>query len=208
MARTIPMTEGSDPDPANAADSALETNIGRETQGVPAAVLVGAIALLVVLVSLPRFRAHVLRANQEDARLTLDLLGQTVFAEGWLDGFDPGKAPEELFDVVLSEDRLLHRFQDARRVEGAPQMLHHGYLVDTGNVLAGGLRRPALVTWPSTYGKSGDTAFARTRDGSMYAHRNGGLWTGPAHPLIHADLSDEGWKLVRRPSAMAASAKN
>lgn len=207
MARTIPTTSGSDPDPSVAADSPLDASKGSETQGVPAAVLVGAIALLVVLVSLPRFRAHVLRANQEDARLTLDLLSQTVFAEGWLDGFEPGKAPEELYDVVLSEERLLHRFQDGRRVEGAPQLLHHGYLVDTGNVLTGAQGRPALVAWPNTYGSSGDVAFARTRDGSMYAHRNGGLWSGPGHPLIHADLSDEGWQLIRRPSGAEATTK-
>ncbi len=198
MARAIQTTPASDPDPLPKTVGAADAK-GAETQGVPAAVLVGAIALLVVLVSLPRFRAHVLRANQSDARLTLDLLGKTVFAEGWLEGFGAAAAPDELYDVVLSEKPLVHRFQDARRVEGAPQMLHHGYLVDTGHVVTGALRRPALVTWPNTYGRSGDAAFARTRDGAMYAHRNGGLWSGLAHPLIHADLSDEGWRLIRGP---------
>lgn len=202
------MDTGTDPDSSVQADPNPDAKAASDTQGVPAAVLVGAIALLVVLVSLPRFRAHVLRANQDDARLTLDLMGQTVFAEGWLDGFAPGAAPDELYDVVLSEERLVHRFQDARRVEGAPHMLHHGYLIDTGHVVTGApLSRPALVAWPETYGRSGDVAFARTQDGALYAHRNGGLWSGTSHPLLHADLSDEGWQIIRPPTPAAALTK-
>ena len=49
--------------------------------GVPAVLLVGAIAVLVIVVSMPRFRAHVLDANRVDAEQTIELLSLIHISE-------------------------------------------------------------------------------------------------------------------------------
>lgn len=186
---------------ANAsADQALSAPVEARSEGVPGALIVGTIALLVVLVSLPRFRAHALEANRGDARLALGLLSDRVFAPEWQAGIAGGSAPDDLHEVIRRDARLDHRFPDARRVD-APgglhdALLHHGYLFDTGHVVVDGIRVPALVAWPEVYGRSGDMAYARTGDGAVYAHGNEGLWSGVAGALMDADLADEGWRQI------------
>ena len=180
------------------------------SEGVPGALIVATIAILVVMVSLPRFRAHVLDANRDDARLALGLLSDRIFAPEWQAGLEGGRAPEDLHGVISSDARLNHRFPDARSLEvpGGPHdvLLHHGYLFDTGHVVVNGTRVPALVAWPEVYGRSGDMAYARTGDGAVYAHGNEGLWSGVAGALMDADLADEGWQQVSPPrEAPAAS---
>lgn len=168
--------------------------------GVPGALIVATIAILVVMVSLPRFRAHVLDANRDDARLALGLLSERIFAPEWQAGLEGSLAPEDLHGVISSDARLNHRFPDARslEVQGGLHdvLLHHGYLFDTGHVVVNGTRVPALVAWPEIYGRSGDMAYARTGDGALYAHGNEGLWSGVAGALMDADLADEGWQQV------------
>lgn len=168
-----------------------------EAEGVPAALLVGAIALLVGLVSLPRFRAHVLRANRIDAPVTLDLLGAYVFSDDWQRSRQEDGAPDNLFALIEGEERLRHRFPDARRFagpDGETILLHHGYLFGTGILVDGALRHPALVAWPSEFGRTGDAAFIKTGAGRTFGHDNRGLWSGRGSPLVEADLSDEGWR--------------
>lgn len=171
------------------------------SEGVPGAWIVGTIALLVVLVSLPRFRAHVLEANRKDARLTLALISQRVFEPEWQSALPEGTAPGDLYSVIQIDDRLRHRFPDARQPEGRHELLHHGYLFDTGHVVIDGLRTPALVAWPDLFGRTGDLAFARTGDGAVYVHANEGLWSGAGSVLMDADLADEGWRRISAPTA-------
>ncbi len=197
---------------------------GTEARGIPAALLIGSIALLVVLVSLPRFRAHVLDGNRADARVALRILGTAVFEPNPLGRLDRtsedahlrGLSPREdrreartnaqprsdealsLYDVVRLSDWLHHRFPDARPLAGPTGLLHHGYRIDTGYVLDGPLRRPALVAWPDVFGRSGDAAFARTAEGSVFRHPNGGLWSGAGRDLTLVDLSDESWQALSR----------
>ena len=169
--------------------------------------LIGAIAVLVVVVSMPRFRAHVLEANREDAQLTLTLLGSRVFEEP-LPGEATNEAPAMAFgilDLVKATKRLDHRFPDARSTSTAGELLHHGYRFATGFVLEGLSRRGALVAWPNDYGRSGDIAYATTADGVLWGHPNRGLWSGADRTpkqqgnnqgLLIVDLSDEGWVKV------------
>ena len=83
----------------------------------------------------------------------------------------------------------------------------------------GHVEENALVAWPDTYGRTGDHAFAAMRDGSIYAHPNGGLWSGAdsattgkksvptasdilsggAQGLMDVDLSDESWVMIAAP---------
>lgn len=180
--------------------------------GIPAALLVSAIAVLVIVVSMPRFRAHVLDANREDARLTIALLGSAVFnnklpeglpltsgkstpaggLEEAAEGHEPG-----LFEFVRDVKRLRHRFPDARATGTAGELLHHGYRFATGYVHKDLARHEVLVAWPDSYGKSGDVAFAAMEDGSIYGHPNHGLWSGE-ESSVHPDQAVQ-------PSGSAAS---
>ena len=173
------------------------------SEGVPGELIVTTIAILVVLVSLPRFRAHVLDANRDDARLALGLLSERIFAPAWQANLEGRPAPEDLHGVIVGDAKLDHRFPDARplRAPGGLHdvLLHHGYLFDTGHVVVDGTRVPALVAWPEVFGRSGDMAYARTGDGSLFAHGNEGLWSGVTGALIDADLADEGWRRVSPP---------
>ncbi|MGK0482877.1 MAG: hypothetical protein ACJAQ3_002859 [Planctomycetota bacterium] len=209
--------------------------------GIPAALLVSAIAVLVVVVSMPRFRAHVLDANRKDAKLTIGLLGGAVFRNSLPRGLpmpleSKPASPDEissslrasgakepgLYELVLNVKRLDHRFPDARTTETAGELLHHGYRFATGYVHRNLTEELALVAWPDAYGKSGDIAFATTKDGSIYGHPNRGLWSGserasavqdPAEllpggtqALFHVDLSDESWVRVTGPVQKAEPA--
>lgn len=164
------------------------------TEPIPGAVIVGMIALLVVVVSLPRFRAHVVRSNRDDVPRTLSLLGGTVFQDGWQSSFPDGRAPETLYGVVRGLEPLDHRFRDASPVEGSTELRHHGYLFDTGRLFGGDGAQTALVAWPVDYGRTGDRAFALTSSGGLFVHRNAGLWNGVTRPLVDVALSDEGWR--------------
>lgn len=165
--------------------------------GIPAALLVSAIAVLVVVVSMPRFRAHVLDANREDAKRTIGLLGGAVFHNTlprglpltfFVDGMAPATVPANqgdlvpedagLYELVRDVKRLHHRFPDARPTGTAGELLHHGYRFATGYLHRNSVEEAALVAWPDAYGKSGDLAFATTSDGSIYGHPNRGLWSG------------------------------
>ena len=193
----------------------LPANQASETRpiggGVPAALLVSAIAVLVVVVSMPRFRAHVLEANREDAELTIGLLGGAVFRRTLptstpmsTQRTSPGASElnrvsaEGLFGLVEGVERLRHRFRDARRTDTPGELLHHGYRFATGYVLTGLREEDALVAWPNTYGKSGDLAFATISDGSIYAHPNHGLWSGadPSTPPPNVAASQESIQLA------------
>lgn len=167
------------------------------TLGVPSSLLIGAIAFLVVLVSLPRFHAHAMDANRTDARITLDVLGAVAFSDELAPDLVPQSGPEALTRLLRQTPALTHRFPDARVSEDTGQFLHHGYRVDTGFVLDGIESWPALVSWPDRFTDTGDAAFALTADGRMYGHPNRGLWSGGRSALRNVDLSDEGWTLLR-----------
>lgn len=178
---------------ANAPASEAAGQAVAEVRGLPSGVLIGAIALLVVLVSLPRFRAHVLSSNREDAQLALVILAPVVFEQQWPEKLRVTDDAPDLSHVVDLTPALAHRFPDARSLEASSGLLHHGYRIDTGFVHDGPLHRPALVAWPDDYGRSGDAAYAITADGTVYAHPNGGLWSGSGRTLALVDLSDESW---------------
>ncbi|MEL6429121.1 MAG: hypothetical protein AAFU73_03210 [Planctomycetota bacterium] len=162
-------------------------------EAIPGAVIVAVIAVLVVVVSMPRFRDHVVRTNRADAPTALRLLGASAFDDSWANGLEADALPRTVHELVLSIDALRHRFRDGRPVQGSTTFEHHGYLFDTGNVLDGPRSRPALVAWPVEFGRTGDAAFAFTAEGSVWVHRNGGLWTGVESPLVDVAISDEGW---------------
>ena len=197
--RPVPPTPAPGPDDALRPHSAGPSDISgrRAPRGVPAGLLIAAIALLVVLVSLPRFHAHAMDANRADARITLDVLGAAAFKGDLSSSLSLAEGPGALSRLVGETPTLTHRFPDARVAEDTGQFLHHGYRVDTGFVLDGLESWPALVTWPDRFTDTGDAAFALTRDGRMFGHPNRGLWSGGGSGLRTVDLSDESWVLLR-----------
>lgn len=183
---------GSSPDEARPR-TADAPHAARAGETIPGGVIVAVIALLVVVVSMPRFRAHVVGSNRADARKTLALLGGTLFEEQWALELDGADVPETLMGVIEAIPPLQHRFRDARRVPGSTELRHHGYLFNTGHVLDAYGTHAALVAWPVEYARTGDAAFALTAGGELWIHANGGLWTSLERPLVDVDLSDEGW---------------
>ena len=63
------------------------------SEGVPGALIVATIAILVVMVSLPRFRAHVLDANRDDARLAPRPALRSDLRPRMAGGIGGGRAP-------------------------------------------------------------------------------------------------------------------
>lgn len=201
MSETLPPTsQGTFPLPVStgvAEDSMTEGRGAVDENGaaeaIPGGVIVTVIAVLVVVVSMPRFRDHVVRANRADVPTALRLLGAPAFDDSWAAGLKADALPRTLHELVQSIDSLRHRFRDGRAVQGSTELEHHGYLFDTGNIISNGESHAALVAWPVEYGRTGDAAFVFTAQGTVWVHRNGGLWTGIERPLVDVEMSDDGW---------------
>jgi len=135
---------------------------------------------LVFVVSMPRFRAQVLRDNTAGARDTLLLVGEVAERHGHHD----------LRALLEEEASLRHRMPDARPSSSGRRTQVHGYWFDDVRLVTGG---GALGAWPVDFGRTGEDAWIVTDDKRVYRHTNGGLWSGEARPLRHVDLS-RGWK--------------
>ena len=162
-------------------------------QGVPGALIVGTIAILVVLVSLalpgscarcePRRRAFPSGSSRSGS-------SRPSGRRGWRSA-----APDDLHEVIRLDARLDHRFPDARSVDapGGPRRPPPPRLpLRPGHVVVDGQRLPA---WWLARGlrASGDLAYARTGDGRstpMVTRVSGGRHGA----LMDADLADEGWR--------------
>jgi len=164
----------------------------------PGQVLLGALGVVVVLVTLPLLRSLALRSNELDALRALDLLGREVFAAEI-----PVTAVGELFgeDLPLSD-----RLPDTRLLEGGRLMFHHGYLFEVVSTTDGGR---VLRAWPLAHGETGLGAFTSPGPGQLLGHPNqSARWSGagaapPALPLADtaARSEAEGW----RPMLLSAS---
>lgn len=150
--------------------------------GVSAAYLLLALGLLVFVVSMPRFRAHVVEENTADAGTSLLLVGEVAFERG----------EGDLIALLREEASLRHRMRDARPALVSGRLTHHGYFLDDA-LLVDGTR--AFGAWPIDYGRSGRDAWLVTPSGELWRHPNGGRWTGEARPLALVDPSRE-WRRV------------
>jgi hypothetical protein len=160
-------------------------------RGIPLvdAAVLGLIALVVLLVSLPRLRRFALRENEADAIRALRILAldgvahADVLAGGNL-GALLAASPEHrvrLEDVeVLSDGRLRC----------------HGYLFAVALVETG---RPILLAWPWEHGSTGLAAFAIEPGGEPLGLRNEeGVYSGPDSPFPLPPGISPGWMPVRR----------
>jgi len=159
-----------------------------ERRGIPAAYLLLALGLVVFVVSMPRFRAQVVRDNTLGARDMLLLVGEVAAERGHRD----------LVALLAEEASLRHRLRDARPAATVGRMRLHGYLLDDVTLTDGSA---ALAAWPLDFGRTGRDAWLVVDGQHVYRHPNGGRWTGEARPLRRVDLAD-GWQAAPVPVAV------
>lgn len=165
-----------------------ETSLKRGLSFVDAAVL-GLVAVVVLLVSLPRLRDFALRENELDAIRALRLLSEDAAAHA--DALAAGDLGALL--AASSDHRV--RLEDVEVLPGG-RLRCHGYLFAAA-LASGG--RPVLVAWPWEHGSTGLAAFAIEPGGEPLGLRNDdGAYSGPDGPLPPSPAISGEWIPIRR----------
>ncbi|MCY2958591.1 MAG: hypothetical protein NTY35_00335 [Planctomycetota bacterium] len=148
----------------------------------------GAIGVVVVLVTLPVLRGFGLRENERDALRMLRVLSAEPAAGAGLDAAGQQASLAEL----AGRDRVLHRRLEDLEMLSDGRLRRHGYLFD---VSALGTGEPMLRAWPWDHGQTGRGAFIWTPRRGIQGYRNGdGRFSGPEAPPQAADvLAGDGW---------------
>ena len=123
---------------------------------IPSAYLLLALGLVVFVVSMPRFRAQVVRDNTRDAGDALLLVGEVA----------RGRGHSDVASLLAEEATLRHRMPDARTTSVADRLLMHGYYLDDAK-LGGGeaaLADQALFQHPNDGRWSGAARPLRSAD--------------------------------------------
>jgi len=137
--------------------------------------LLGAVGIVVVLVSLPRLRSFALHDNAQDARSMMDVLGDAVFAA-------QAGGPLELGAFFDSRPDLDHRLRDAEPLQEGRLLRRHGYLFDLARTPGG---RRLLRGWPWEHGHTGMPAYTRVEGGPVVTLPNtAGRYSGALPPPI------------------------
>jgi hypothetical protein len=166
------------------------------------ALTLAAVALVVLLVSLPRLRDLALRENESDAAWLAGRLAALCVQDETLP-----------LQALLERDPLLDRqVDDAEFLDGGRVLRRHGYLFEVlsvppvggpGEQGAGeqGERAEAagraVRAWPWEAGRTGRVALVWTPQSGLIGHLNGdGRWSGTRPPPPGA-VGGEGWRRVR-----------
>ena len=151
---------------------------------IPSAYLLLALGLVVFTVSMPRFRAQVVRDNTRGAGHALLLVGEVA----------KGRGHSDVASLLAEEVTLRHRLPDARTTSVVDRLLMHGYYLDDARLADG---EAALAAWPIEHGRTGDDAWViRLSDQALFQHPNEGRWSGESRPLRDVDLA-RGWLRAR-----------
>lgn len=139
-----------------------------------------AVALVVVIVSLPRLRDFAVRENERDAiryARELSTLAQARSTEG---------EPVASIGALLEATDRPALFQDAELLAGGQLLRRRGYLFDLLRAAEGGW---VVRAWPWEHGTTGLGAFVALSGGSTFGHPNPTRdWSGPEHPPRLAEL--------------------
>lgn len=150
------------------------------------AAVLAAVAVVVLLVSLPRLREFALRENESDARTLLARLGELCTRESPV---QDGQLAT-LTEVLARAPQLAARLDDAEWLQGGAVLRRHGYLFE----LEASAPTPVIRAWPWEHGRTGCSAF-RWRMGALEGHPNPtGEWSGMASG--EAELSPAEWRPV------------
>lgn len=150
-----------------------------------------AVALVVVIVSLPRLRDFAVRENERDAvryardlsalALTLDLRPDAQGGPHAKDG-----APVQTIGTVLAHADRASLLQDAELLQQGTLLRRRGYLFDLFRAAEGGW---VVRAWPWEHGTTGLGAFVALSDGRAFGHPNPTRdWSGPDHPPRLAEI--------------------
>jgi len=144
---------------------------------------IGAIMLVVVLVSIPRLRGFALRENELDAMRTLRLIGAQPAPAGMAAG------RYDLATLVSHDGSLRRRLEDVEFLANGC-VRRHGYLFDISMMQQG---EPMVRAWPWSHGTTGRGAFVWTPQRGLLGFANeDGLFAGP-NGAPEADDIDSDW---------------
>lgn len=156
--------------------------------------ILGAVGLLVVLVSLPRLSVFAMHENETDALALVRTLAELPLREG-------AQPPLCVSDIDLAAVQRQRPLRDLEVVEEGERFLRYGYLFD---LVQQGEQR-VLRAWPARFGRTGRRVFVHTSQpaqrepGQITEHANSeGHWSGPAAPPQGPFVADGGWRQVPR----------
>jgi hypothetical protein len=150
----------------------------------------GAVGLVVLLVSLPCLRDFAVRENERDARRLLPLLAELV--ERSPAAISAAETDLDLEGLFAAHPAVVAGLPDARAGGDGRTLRHHGY------VFAGWRASPgapvALIAWPFDRGRTGKQAYLYLPGRGLFEHENPlGRWNGTRGPgPDELDLAD-GW---------------
>ncbi|HEV8113250.1 MAG TPA: hypothetical protein VGR31_10795 [Planctomycetota bacterium] len=169
-----------------------EPALRRGVRFIDAAVL-GLIALVVVLVSMPRLRRFALRENETDAIRALRVLADDALA-----GPDALRSGD-LGGLLAASSTHRVRLEDVEVLDDG-RLRRHGYLFSATEVAPG---RTVLLAWPWDHGRTGLAAFAIEPGADPVGVANeDGRFSGPDRPPpADLDREDTGWSRITSPAA-------
>lgn len=146
-------------------------------------VTIGAILLVVALVSVPQLRGFALRENELDAMRTLRLIA----AQPAPANIPAGRC--DLAYLVAHDASLRRRLEDVEYLSDG-RLRRHGYLFDISSLQPG---EPMLRAWPWSHGTTGRGAFVWTPQRGLlgFANRDG-VFAGP-NGAPESDDIDADW---------------
>jgi hypothetical protein len=148
----------------------------------------GAIAVVVVLVSIPRLRSFVVRANEMDAMHMLRSLSAQPAPTGH------EAMGDDLAQMVLRDSGLRRRLEDLECLDDG-RLRRHGYLFDMTMLRPG---EPMLRAWPWNQGQTGRGAFVWTPQRGLLGTANvDGRFSGPDHPPQPSDVGASWLRIPR-----------
>lgn len=132
----------------------------------PRNLALGAVAVLLFLVSVPRVHQLALQDNQRDAQSAVRALAKAAF---------PLSAEEGMSSYELSL-ALSERLRDVRYHEESGLIQRHGYLFEVSSRSQGG---DLVRAWPVVHGETGVMAYMMSQESPLQTHRNSdAAWSG------------------------------
>lgn len=151
------------------------------------ALTLGAIAAVVLVVSLPRLRDFALRENEADALRLTGRLADLVSSS------EPALRTADVRELLDQAPALAKQLDDAEFLAGGRRLRRHGYLFAAVAAEAGA---PWIAAWPWKHGHTGRAAYAWTAELGLVGHPNAdGAFSGLAAPPPRPDA---GWRRIAR----------
>lgn len=155
----------------------------------------GAIGVVVVVVTLPVLRGFGVRENERDALPMLRVLAAEPAAGPAALGALATDGQPTLADLAAA-DRVLHRRLEDLEMLPDGRLRRHGYLFD---VSALGTGEPMLRAWPWEHSQTGRGAFVWTPRRGILGYGNAdGRFSGPESPPEADDVVGGDWVAMPR----------